>query len=94
MLDLSHRLYNAMLEHRKIAYEDLNITNMMENHKLAKSIADASWGILINNTVYKAERAGKYCIKVNPRNTSRTCSYCGNIIEEQSLDDMEYPCTK
>ena len=67
---------------------------MMKNHKLAKSIADASWGELINNTIYKAERADKYCIKVNPRNTSKTCSYCGNIIEEQSLDDREYHCSK
>ena len=80
--------------HNFIAYEDLNIANMLKNHKLAKSIADASWGELINNTIYKAERAGKYCIKVNPRNTSRTCSYCGNIIEDQSLDDREYHCSK
>ena len=83
-----------MDNHNFIAYEELNIANMLKNHKLAKSIADASWGELINNTIYKAERAGKYCIKVNPRNTSKICSYCGNIIEEQSLDDREYHCSK
>ena len=52
-------------------YEDLNIENMLKNHKLAKSIADASWGELIENTMYKAERAGKYCVKVNPKNTPK-----------------------
>ena len=71
--DFSQKLPRKLVNnHNFIAYEDLNITNMMKNHKLAKSIADASWGILINNTVYKAERAGKYCIKVNPRNTSNS----------------------
>ena len=54
---LSRTLVN---NHNLIAYEDLNIENMLKNHKLAKSIADASWGELIINTMYKAERAGKY----------------------------------
>ena len=93
--DFSQKLSRKLVDnHNFIAYEDLNIANMMKNHNLAKSIADASWGELIKNTIYKAERAGKYCIKVNPRNTSKTCSYCGNIIEEQSLDDREYHCSR
>ena len=93
--DFSQKLSRTLVNnHNFIAYEDLNINNMMKNHKLAKSIADASWGELINNTIYKAERAGKYCVKVNPRNTSKQCSNCGNIIEEQTLDDREYSCIK
>ncbi len=93
--DFSQKLSRKLVDnHNFIAYEDLNIANMMKNHKLAKSIADASWGILINNTIYKAERAGKYCVKVNPRNTSKACSVCGNIMEDQSLDDREYHCSK
>ena len=93
--DFSQKLSRKLVNnHNFIAYEDLNIANMLKNHKLAKSIVDASWGILINNTIYKAERAGKYCIKVNPRNTSKQCSYCGNIMEELSLDIREYHCSK
>ena len=93
--DFSQKLSRTLVNnHNFIAYEDLNINNMMKNHKLAKSIADASWGELINNTIYKAERAGKYCVKVNPKNTSKQCSNCGNIIEEQTLDDREYHCIK
>jgi putative transposase len=65
---------------------------MLKNHKMAKSIADASWGELINNTMYRAERTGRYCVKVNPKNTSKMCSYCGNIIGDQTLDDREYHC--
>ena len=93
--DFSQKLSRTLVNnHNFIAYEDLNIVNMMKNHKLAKSIADASWGELIKNTMYKAERAGKYCVKVNPKNTSKQCSNCGNIIEEQALDDREYSCIK
>ena len=92
--DFSQKLSRTLVNnHNFIAYEDLNIENMMKNHKLAKSIADASWGELIKNTIYKAERAGKYCVKVNPKNTSKQCSNCGNIIEEQTLDDREYSCS-
>ena len=92
--DFSQKLSRTLVNnHNFIAYEDLNIENMMKNHKLAKSIADASWGELIKNTMYKAERAGKYCVKVNPKNTSKQCSNCGNIMEEQTLDDRDYYCS-
>jgi putative transposase len=91
--DFSQKLSRKIVNnHNFIAYEYLNIENMMKNHNLAKSMADASWGELINNTIYRAGRAGKYCIKANPGNTSKACSYCGNIIEDQSLDDREYHC--
>ena len=93
--DFSQKLSRTLVNnHNFIAYEDLNIENMLKNHKLAKSIADASWGELIKNTMYKAERAGKYCVKVNPKNTSKQCSNCGNIMEEQTLDDRDYHCIK
>lgn len=93
--DFSQKLSRKHVDnHNFIAYEDLNIANIMKNHNLAKSIADASWGMLINNTIYRAERTGKYCIKVNPKNTSKTYSVCGNIIEEQSLNDVEYHCSR
>ena len=83
---------NIVDNHNFIAYEDLNINNMLKNHKLAKSIEDASWGELINNIIYKAERAGKYYTEVNPRNTSKKCSKCGNIMDDLSLNIREYHC--
>ena len=85
---------NIVDNHNFIAYEDLNISNMVKNHKLAKSIEDASWGMLINDIIYKAERAGKYYIKVNPKYTSMKCSKCGNIMDDLSLDIREYHCSK
>jgi putative transposase len=64
-----------------IIFEKLNISGLLKNHKLAKSIADAAWGQLVNFTHYKAEDAGRKCIQVNPRNTSKMCSRCGVLAE-------------
>lgn len=45
---------------------------MVGNHHLAKSIADASWNTLVQYTTYKAESAGREVVLVDPRNTSKT----------------------
>ena len=47
-----------------IVFEDLNITKMVHNHNLAKSILDTSWNKLIQYTSYKAEDAGRKVVLV------------------------------
>jgi putative transposase len=64
-----------------IVFEKLNISGMLKNHCLAKSIGDAAWSQLVNLTQYKAENAGRKCLQVNPRNTSKMCSGCGELAE-------------
>jgi putative transposase len=49
-----------------IAVEDLYINGMLHNHHLAKHIADASWGMFLDMTAYKAESAGGVFVK-NPQ---------------------------
>lgn len=58
------------------------------------NIVDASWGSFVFKLAYKAENTGKQVIKVNPKNTSKTCSSCGHIKtgEEQTLADRVYHC--
>ncbi|MEM2841881.1 MAG: transposase, partial [Thermoproteota archaeon] len=58
-----------------ICVEDLGIRNMVRNHSLAKKILDASWGKFLYMLSYKAERAGAFVVKVNPRGTSRGLNY-------------------
>jgi len=58
-----------------IAVEDLNIMNMVRNHRLAQRILDASWGEFIKMLSYKVEGTGKTVIKVNPRGTSKGLSF-------------------
>jgi len=77
----------------QIIFEDLQIRNMVKNHHLARSIHDASWSMLINYTTYKAEYAGGAVKLVNPSNTSKTCSVCGNI-QPMPLSQRTYTCVK
>ncbi len=65
-----------------IIFENLHIRGMVKNHHLAKSISDAAWNQLMQFTAYKAEEAGRCVRQVNPRNTSKACSRCGQIVEK------------
>ena len=76
---LSRKLANS---YGLIVFEDLNITNMTQNHNLAKSILDASWNKLVQYTSYKAVDAGRKVVLVNPVNTSQMCSGCGRIVKK------------
>jgi len=74
-----------------IAVEDLQITNMVKNHHLAKSIMDASWSAFLNILSDKAERAGHCVRRVNPRFTSQNCHKCGEIVQK-SLSVRTHVC--
>jgi putative transposase len=53
-----------------IAFEDLNIKNMVRNHHLARHISDASWNQFAKLLFCKAESAGKTMVCVDPWGTS------------------------
>jgi putative transposase len=92
--DFLHKLsYNLVNSYSFIAYEELNIAGMVKNHHLAKSISESSWGNFTQLLQYKAESAGCVAVGVNPKNTSQTCSECGNI-EKIELKDRIFNCTK
>ncbi|WP_319507207.1 transposase [uncultured Methanolobus sp.] len=87
-----HQLSRQLVdEYSFIAFEDLNIKNMLKNHCLAKSISDAAWNMLISATKYKAESAGSLVALVNPANTSKMCSRCGLLVEK-TLADRTHKC--
>ena len=91
--DFSYKISrNLVKNHDLITFEDLDIRGMIRNHHLAKSIADASWGRIVQYTMYKAESAGTVVILVNPMYTSRKCSRCGNIRKDLKLSDRIYHC--
>ena len=67
----------------------------MKNHRLARAIADCSWGSFINKIRYKADAYGKTFIKISPKNTTQTCSVCGFILTDDdklTLHDREWVC--
>jgi putative transposase len=42
-----------------IAYENLQVRNMVRNHHLAKSISDAAWSLFVDWVKYYAQIFGK-----------------------------------
>jgi len=87
--DFAHKLSRKLVnQYQAIAFEKLNIKGMVENHtecfghNLNKSINDAAWNQFIAYTTYKAEWAGRQVVMVDPRNTSKMCSRCGQIVEK------------
>ena len=91
--DFQHKLSKKIVDnYGYIAVEDLQIKNMVKNHHLAKSISDAGWGQFLSFLTYKAEEAGCYIERVNPRNTSKTCSVCGYIHKEMTLSVRDWVC--
>jgi putative transposase len=94
--DFQHKIANKLIrENDVIILEKLNISKMMrsENFIVQKSnISDASWGNFVAMLEYKAESAGRSIIKVNPRNTSKTCSGCNKIKKDLDLTIRTYRC--
>ena len=90
--DFLHKTANSIVARfDEIAVENLHIRNMVKNHHLAKSIADASWGNFLQYLEYKAENAGKRVWKVNPNGTSQTC-LCGASVKK-SLSVRHHQCS-
>ena len=79
--DFHHKLSRKLVDaYDLIVYEQLTITNMVKNHRLAKSISDAGWGQLMCFTEYKAEEAGTLVEYVIAYNTTQLCSRCGKLV--------------
>ena len=90
--DMAHKVSRILINNNDmIAHEDLQIKNMVKNHNLAKSISDASWGMLFNFLAYKASDAGRRVVAVPPAYTSQICSKCGEIVKKK-LSERWHNC--
>lgn len=90
--DTLHKASRYYINHyQAIVIEDLKPANMIRNHALAFSIADASWGIFRHYLESKAESAGREMTAVAPHYTSQKCSSCGEYVQK-SLSVRTHVC--
>ena len=73
---LVYKLYHHQ-ENNVLVAENLRVSNMVKNKHLSKSISDASWATFFKWCADIAERDGLHFHRVDPKNTSQTCSCCG-----------------
>ena len=93
--DLLHKMTTALVKTKPkaIVIEDLNVSGMMANHKLAQAIQDCSFFEFKRQLEYKCKIMGIELVVVSrwcP--TSKTCNCCGAINEDLTLSDRTYKC--
>lgn len=75
--DFQHKLSTQYAKNNDVVFvEKLQKLNMVKNHRLSRSIMDASWGTFLQKLEYKC----KMVIEVPARNTTIDCSRCGNKV--------------
>ena len=77
--DYLHKISSEIIsENQVIVSENLQIKNMVKNHKLAKPISDVSWYELTRQLEYKAKWNNRIYVKVDSFYvSSQLCSCCG-----------------
>jgi putative transposase len=92
--DFLHKLSRKLVdESQVIVVENLHVKGMVRQAKLSKAISDVGWGTFVNFLAYKLERSCGKLVEIDrffP--SSKKCSYCGNVVDELSLDIREWDC--
>ena len=93
--DFLHKTtYRMTAKYDGFCLEDLNVSGMMKNGKLSKSIADASWFEFKRQLEYKSLWSWKHFIQIDRWFPStKTCSSCGEK-RSMELKDRMYICKR
>ena len=93
-LDFLHKFTSHLVRnYDEISLEDLQVTNMMKNHRLAKSLSDVSLSKFNEILEYKARYNGVSITRADRfYPSSKTCSHCGAVKSKLSLSQRVYVC--
>jgi putative transposase len=101
------RSYNLANNHSLIVVEDLKIANMSKSASgtienpgknvkaksgLNRSILRQGWGQFCDLLSYKCNWYGSNLVKVNPKNTSITCSRCEYTSQDNRISQESFVC--
>ncbi len=76
-----------------VVVEDLNVTGMISNKKLARAGADQGFGTARRMLAYKTQRNGGTLVVADRwYPSSKTCSDCGSVKAKLTLADRMYAC--
>ncbi len=92
--DFQHKLSSLIIKNFDgICVEDLNISGMIKNRRLSKSIIDLGWAEFVRLLEYKAQWAGKTILKAGrffP--SSKICHSCDSKNSSLKLSDRVWTC--
>lgn len=92
--DFQHKLSRKIVnENQVIVSEDLNVKGMLKNHKLAKSIQDASFSSFCSMIAYKANEQHRQYVKIGTfYPSSKLCHCCGFKYKGLKLEERFWTC--
>ena len=92
--DFLHRVSTRLVRSADlIVIEDLNVSGMVRNRRLARAISDCGWGEFRRQLAYKCERYGRDLVVIDRwYSSSKTCSACGQRLAGLSLGTREWTC--
>ena len=107
-LDFLHKISTSIGETQAVVFvEALKIRNMTRSARsirenpgrkvrqksgLNRSILSRGWGTFLSLLEYKLSRRGGRLVRVDPRNTSRTCFACGHVSPDNRKTQAEFCC--
>ncbi len=93
--DFTHKLTSKITdENQVIVMEDLSVTGMMKNRRLARSIGEVSWGELVRQIKYKSEWKGRKFLQIDRFFPSSKLCACGFVHQGLKLSDRKWHCPK